>query len=492
MKNLRVMVLGKNRMVRDKYCNLLIQNIYNGLVEGLSNFSQHSRVALVYARHPSDPLRLYDPQNLLKGHEPRLKEIYFDDDTWRDTLVWTISRQPQDHFITFNNLQLAGIISFGGSSRSFFYQMWFTDHHPDICSIYPTERWLEHAGWLMSQDFSMESISMGTSGHVLQNHAIHAIADHIVDVRNRVLGIDAKMLIKPILDTILKLSKTREEGHWPRGRLVFVDSEFLGDLHFIAKIQRHERPFTANTKHVRKLLLAVEDSDRKLISDGNTIIGISDSPVPDYAVSALLKGDYGFVEIAGEPICSFFDGNFHSTTRRAKLVELEELLLDSHMDPELSMELFQVVAKLVHTAESRRHGCTFVLDLNDEPVMLSGHVLEPSLDLREATHLDLASSLSKIDGALHIMSTAFLRGFGCLLDGKTVPVENRARGARYNSALRFTTEHEHVIVVVVSSDRPVSIIYHGVELNAHCEWNPLPGYLYQPETLKEYLHLGEI
>ncbi|MBF0468418.1 MAG: DNA integrity scanning protein DisA nucleotide-binding domain protein [Desulfamplus sp.] len=479
-------------MVRHKYFNLLIQNIYNGLVEGLSNFSQHSRVALIYAQNSSDPLRIYDPQKLLKGHEPRLKEIYFEDDAWRDTLVWTISRQPLDHFITFNSLQLAGIISFGGSSRSFFYQMWFTDHHPDICSVYPTERWLEHAGWLMHQDFSMDCISMGTSGHVLQNHAIHAIVDHIVDVRNRIIGIDARMLIKPILDTVLKLSKTREEGSWPRGRLVFIDSEFLGDIHFLAKIQRHERPFTANIKHVRKLLLAVEYSDRKLISDGNTIIGISDSPVPDYAVSALLKGDYGFIEIAGEPICSVFDGNFHSTTRRAKLVELEEILLDSQMDPELSTELFKVIAKLVHTAEIRRHGCTFVLDLNNEPVMLSGHVLEPCLDLRKDENLDLAASLAKIDGALHIMSTSFLRGFGCLLDGKAIPVENRARGARYNSALRFTTEHDQVIVVVVSSDRPVSIIYHGIEINARCEWNPLPGYLYQPETLKNYLHLEDI
>ncbi|MBF0203164.1 MAG: DNA integrity scanning protein DisA nucleotide-binding domain protein [Desulfamplus sp.] len=478
-------------MLKKKYCKLAIQNIYNGLVEGLSNFSQQSRVALIYAQHPSDQLRIYDPLKLLNGHGLRLKEIYFDDEAWRDTLCMRISRQSPEHFITLDNLQLAGIISFGGSSRSFFYQMWFTDHHPDMCSIYPTERWLEHAGWLMSQDFSMENISMGTSGHVLQNHAIHAIEDHIVDVRNRILGIDAKMLIKPILDTILKLSKTREEGYWPRGRLVFVDSEFLGSIHFLAKIQRLERPFTSNIKHVRKLMLSVEYSDRKLISDGNTIIGISDSPVPEYAVSVFFKGDYGFVEIAGEPICSFFDGTFHSTTRKAKLVELEELLLDFNMDAQQSTDLFQVVSKLVHTAQNKRHGGGLVLDFNENPVNLSGHILAPPLDLRKEEYLDLASSLIKIDGALHIMSNCTLVGFGCLLDGKSISGENMARGARYNSALRFTAEHKQVIVVVVSSDRPVSIIYHGIELNAHCEWSPLKGYLHQSETLRKILCLAE-
>ena len=474
-------------MVDIKYCNLLLHNIYNGLVEGLSHFSQSSRAALIYACTPDDELKVYDPMQLLKGHDLKLNELYLEDEVWRRDLIRRLAMQPNGHYLTLENLQLAGLISYGGASQSFFYQMWFTDHHPDMCSIYPTERWLEHAGWLMAQDFSLDSIAMGTSGHVLQNHAIHAITDHIVDVRNTLLGMDTKMLIHPILDTILKLSKTKEEGYWPRGRLIFVDPEFLHELRFVAKIQKHERPITSNIKHVRKLLLAVENSDRKLVSDGNTIIGFANSSTPDYAIAGAFMGDYGFVEIQGEPVCSFFDGNYHSTTRRAKLFELEELLLDTHLDPEHAMALFRVLAELVHTAEVRRHGCTLVLDFNDAPVRLSGHVLEPTLDLKNEEFLDLATSLIKIDGALHIMSTISLRGFGCLLDGKTIPGENRARGARYNSALRFTAEHDNVIVVVVSSDRPVSIIQHGIELNAHCEWSPLPGNPYQPEILEEYL-----
>ncbi|MBF0388923.1 MAG: DNA integrity scanning protein DisA nucleotide-binding domain protein [Desulfamplus sp.] len=476
-------------MFNDRFCNLAIKNIYKGLVDGLSHFSQQSRVALIYARDPSDPLSIYDPQQLLKGHELRLKQLYFDDNRWHKTLLQSIEHQPEGHFITAENLQLAGIISFGGSSRSFFYQMWFTEHHPNMCSIHPTERWLEYAGWLMSQNFEMENIAMWSSGHALQNYATHAVEDHIVDIRNKILGIDAKMFIKPILDMILKLSKTKEEGYWPRGRLVFVDSEFLNGLNFLAKIKRFERPFTSNIKHVRKLMLAVEFSNRILVSDGNTIIGISDSPVPDYAVAAFFNGDYGFVEITGKPICSFFDGAFHSTSRKSKLVELESLLLDCKLDPSIATELFLVVSKLVHTAQNKRHGATLVLNLALEPAELSGHILDPPLDLKKDENFNLASSLIKIDGALHIMSNCELMGFGCLLDGKSILSENIGRGARYNSALRFTAEHEDVIVVVVSSDRPVSIIYHGIELNAHCVWDLMPGYLYEPKELKQHLNL---
>ena len=284
-------------MPSDSCHNLCIANIFNGLVEGLSHFSQSSRAALIYAPTPESEILIYDPQDLLKGHEPRIRELYLDDPDWRKNISDALELQPKDHFISQENLNLAGLISYGGSSSSFFYLMWFTEHHPDMSSIYPTERWLEHAGWLLSQEFTLDNISMGTSGHALQNYTIHAITDHIIDVRNKLLGLDNMMLVHPILDTILNISKIREEGAWPRGCLIFVDPDSLIDMRFIAKIQRHERPYIGNVKHIRKLLLAVERSDRKLVSDGKTIIGISNDETPKFAISANFQGDHGFLEL---------------------------------------------------------------------------------------------------------------------------------------------------------------------------------------------------
>ncbi|MFO7751064.1 MAG: DNA integrity scanning protein DisA nucleotide-binding domain protein [Desulfobacteraceae bacterium] len=472
----------------DIYKNLCIFNVINGLMEGLSQFSNTSRVALIYAVEPEQEMLVYDPQGLLKGHEPKLKELYFDTPGWRAKLSGEIEKQPTGHFITHDNLDMAGLITSGGSSQSFFYQMWFTDHHPNICSIHPTERWLEHAGWLLSQEFSSDNISLGTSGQVLQNYALHALTDHIVDTRNRLLGLNTRMLIHPILNAVLSISKTREEGAWPRGSLIFMDPDTLDQIDFIAKIQKHERPKIGNTKHIRKLLLAVERSSRQLISDGKSIIGISASKTPDSSITADFHGDHGFLELAGSKICSFFDGTFHSTTRKAKLVELEELLLDMY-DTKTATALFQIIIRIIHSAEQNRHGCTLVIDQNRKPVKISGHILDPCLDLEEETNLDLACSLIKIDGALHIMADGMaLQGFGCLLDGKAIAKENMARGARYNSALRFTAAHGNVIIIVVSSDRPVSIIRHGIDINADWEWTPLPGYPSRPLTLKSYIN----
>ena len=133
-----------------------------------------------------------------------------------------------------------------------------------------------------------------------------------------------------------------------------------------------------------------------------------------------------------------------------------------------------------------------VIDMNEEPLPLSGHVLEPPLSLLEPKNYELACSLLKIDGAVHLRADNRIYGFACLLDGKTISWENMARGARYNSALRFSAATPKVIVVVVSADRPVSIVYNGIELNAFCRWKPV--YQYMPEivTLNTYLNGVEI
>ncbi len=476
-------------MTRDFYKKLCITNILNGVEEGLSKFSNTSRVALIFAVAPTDPIMIFDPQNILREHTSKLKEVFYEDEVqWRKRICEKIHGQPNGYLIEENDLALAGLISYGGCCEQFFFQMWLTDHHPDMCSIHPTERWLEQAATLLVHDYATESTAIHSSDYVLKNYALQAIADHIVDEREKNLGFDSKILIPPVLNDILNISKTREEGAWARGTLLFTDPQRLDDLAFITKIQKHERPVISNVKHIRKLLVAVENSERKLVSDGCSIIGITDAKLPSYAISAEFRGDHGFLKLGDERIASFFDGSFHSTTREAKMVELEELLLDSGLETEAWTLLFQLITHLVHSAAAGRHGCTLVVDLNASPVKLSGHVLDPALSLMDPKNMKLACSLLKIDGAIHITADLCVHGFGCLLDGLSIKWENMARGARYNSALRFSAEHSKVIVVVVSADRPVSIIYSGIEINAFSHWKPMFQYTPEPIELKRYLN----
>jgi hypothetical protein len=471
------------------YKKLCIANILNGVTEGLSKYSKPTRVALIFAASSDDSVSILDPKGLLRGHESKLEDIFFTNgDQWRSRIKENILSQPRNLLIPENDLELSGLIAYGGSASDFFYQMWFTEHHPDMCSIYPTERWLEQAASLLVHDYNTLDAPINSSDYVLKNYSLQAVADYIVDVWNKFLEVDYIIQIPPILNNILCISKTREEGAWARGVLFFADPRRIEPLSFLTKIQKHERPMVSNVKHIRKLLVAVERSDRKLVSDGRTIIGITDSPVPESAIAAEFKGDYGFLRMGNEKIASFFDGSFHSTTREARLVELEELLLDSDMETQASTSLFRVVSHLVHKAGHARHGCTLVIDLNTTPLRLSGHVLEPPISLLEPQNIDLVCSLLRIDGAIHLASDARIHGFGCLLDGNTVTWENMARGARYNSALRFSAANRRIIVVVVSADRPVSIIYNGIEINAFRQWQPV--YHYTPEllSLKQYLN----
>jgi len=468
---------------------LCIHNILDGLRDGLSHYSPPSRVALLYALKPTSPLRVHDPQNLLEGHEPKLAELFMEDQGWRNVDTDMFALKPTE-FTGHESLQLAGLISFGVRSRPVFYQMWFTEHHPDMCSVGPTERWMEHAAWLMAQDLAANTPCMGSSGIVLQAYAVHAVRDHIVDERNMLRGPDTRLRVYPILDSILNISKTLEEGAWPRGKLAFVDPETLDSLHFLLRFSPSELPELQNAKHVCKLLQAADSGERMLVSDGHSIVGIAcngNTPLPRACIVADFRGGHGFIRLGESPVCSFSDGSFHSSTRRAKLVQLEELLLDADTRPDMKHTLFQIIAQLVHSAQECKHGCTLVVDMQPGPASLTGQSLERPLDLQDPEMLELAKSLSRMDGALHIYSDGTLRGFGCLLDGQAVPGENRARGARFNSALRFTAAHENIAVVVISSDRPVSIIHGGVELTAQCAWKPVAGGSATPPTLKRWL-----
>jgi DNA integrity scanning protein DisA with diadenylate cyclase activity len=385
------------------------------------------------------------------------------------------------------NLQLAGLISQGGRSHSIFYQMWFTEHHPDMCSIGPTECWLEHAVCLLSLDFEMKNISLGTSGYVLQNYAMHAVRDYIIDERNRLNAYDSHIRIYSVLDAVLGVSKTYEEGAWPRGELVFVESSQLDNVCFIARFPYPEQTLLKNFKHVRKLLQAVEHSPRKLVSQGKTILGIATGPVPRGSIISDFRGGHGFLKLNEACICSFFDGGFHSTTRQAKLVQVEEILLESELEAEARDALFKIIADIVHYAEKKKFGCTLVINLQQSRLAISGQHFENPLDLQQESNLKLACSLANIDGALQIESDLRLHGFACLLDGHAVKSEDHSRGARFNSALRFSAEHEGTIIVVVSSDRPVSVIQGGIELTAQCEWKPLSSFIVTPPTLEDYI-----
>jgi hypothetical protein len=88
-----------------------ITETIEGLREGLTLFSGPSRAAVIYAVKPDDPMYIFDPQNLLVGHEPKFKELYIDSDDWRNKCCIKYDKKKFSNLIPEQNLGLAGLIS---------------------------------------------------------------------------------------------------------------------------------------------------------------------------------------------------------------------------------------------------------------------------------------------------------------------------------------------------------------------------------------------
>lgn len=150
---------------------------------------------------------------------------------------------------------------------------------------------------------------------MLQEYATHAVRDYIVDERIAMLGWDTQLRVYPVLDAVLGISKTLEEG--ARGDMVFVEPGALHEIEFIARFPYLERPRLKNFKHIRKLLLAVENSNRKLVSDGKDVVGAATGHMPKASIIAEFISGHGFLRLDNNPICSFSNGNFHSRRYRS-------------------------------------------------------------------------------------------------------------------------------------------------------------------------------
>lgn len=473
-----------------QFVNTCINETLHGLREGLSHFSGDSSAAVIYRLRDKPSLFIFDPYNLLRGHEPKLENFYFGSESAGNIPEYNGSSHCYSEIAPVPEMQIDGLLSFGGSSATVPYQMWFTDHHPDLSSTGPTERWLEHTVLRFSHDIANDAdLYTGISGKFLREYSTHAICSHITQETLRISGKTIELAVYPILEAILAISKTREEGAFPRGSLVFVSPGSLNEVQFMARFYASELPRLNHYKHVRKLLQSVEGTDHKLISDGLSIHGVSYSHLPNFSVTADYHGRYGYLRINEDPVCSFANGRYQSSSLRAKLFEIEEILLDYDLKSQTRDNLFHIISSLVHNGQSMKHGCTFILDLNDIPAKISGQMLREPLDLNNPDFLELACGFSRVDGALHICRDQRLHSFACLLDGRAIEGEDRARGARYNSALRFTAENPKTVVVVVSADRPVSVIQKGVVVDGRCQWQPWSSVALTPKLLEDWLHI---
>ncbi len=468
--------------------NLTVFHLLSGLHQGLSRFSGQSRVALIVAVKPNDPLCVCDPQDLLKEHKREVFDYYIQKNAWTQNLIG-VNDSSGDSGKLVGCAELPGTISVGYSSTGLFYQAWFAEHHQSAPGTGVIECWLNHCAYVLSCEpfrWGRPRVHPRTLGTALEWYTLQAIQGHLESELYGVVGRSSRLSIDDLLSDIAGISTTYEEGRRASGKLVIVEEELLPNLNFLAYFPQSDTLRLGNWKHTRKLLSTVQDTPLGLVSDGDRIVGVSSGRLPDYALSIEFKSGRGEISLNRVPVCTVSDGRFYSSRLTPNLEALGTALNRIALRAKATKRLLGIVSRIAETAIQERHGCTLVIDPTETPADLAGQRLEPAIDLKPAKTLRLAFSMAKVGGALHIDVRGFLHAFGCILDGSSVDNEDHSRGARFNSALRFSAVNENLIPVVISEDRHLFVFLHGIHLTEPPVHPPISEIQAKPATVQEW------
>ena len=114
------------------------------------------------------------------------------------------------------------------------------------------------------------------------------------------------------------------------------------------------------------------------------------------------------------------------------------------------------ILTLADAAIEQRRGTMLVISQESEAeaerLESQGTSVTPTLITPELLKL-----VTSIDGAVLLDPQGLCYGVGVILDGPATPHGSPARGARYNSAIRYLSAHPGCLIIAVSEDGPVDI-----------------------------------
>jgi DNA integrity scanning protein DisA with diadenylate cyclase activity len=124
--------------------------------------------------------------------------------------------------------------------------------------------------------------------------------------------------------------------------------------------------------------------------------------------------------------------------------------------PSIEDEARTSILDLVACAADAAHGTMFVISQSapaEGRRLANGGTIKPF----SPTDREIKAA-SAIDGAILVDVHAICHGIGIILDGKAGDSGDASRGARYNSAIRYLSQHSDCVILVVSEDRTVDIL----------------------------------
>ncbi len=246
----------------------------------------------------------------------------------------------------------------------------------------------------------------------------------------------------------------RYEGAFSKGRLIICPTNHPDIL---AKV-KFKVPIMINDYRGIRKLLEVSSAQMALLCDVETVWGFGMS-LNTYQPSLENLFEIRFTE--------------HYTW---ELAHAENIMLRvKYREPRLPRErfnkeqfydyvyrLFEVnkttVARLVKAVEAaveQRHGTILVITPEAEQETKRLAAQSTAIDAVTVTE-EMISHISSIDGAILMSPGGVVHSFGVILDGKATKNGNSARGARYNSAIRYIDGEKardvNCLALIVSED----------------------------------------
>lgn len=278
------------------------------------------------------------------------------------------------------------------------------------------------------------------------------------------------------------ISSLRNEGEESKGKIYFVPQFQKGDMektHFPLTVSLALSTPIAISKYrgIRKLL-ELSKGENGLISDAKFIYGLGKPKAlsakrPCKVVEVrFLKHYIWEVRSCRTALMSVSHEQPEIPKSKIQKNQFEHLL--KRLYPNLDLKTVKDLYELINKASNQTHGTIVVLsDYAKEEAERLMHQCIPVQKFKMTP--ELMSSVSGIDGAVLMDALGYCYAIGVILDGLASEYGTSARGARYNSSVRYVETmsikraNHKCLAFVISEDGMLDIIspYDFVRRESH-------------------------
>jgi DNA integrity scanning protein DisA with diadenylate cyclase activity len=261
-----------------------------------------------------------------------------------------------------------------------------------------------------------------------------------------------------------RVSTLLSEGEACAGKILFLKSNLVENNHNFIRLKRDIAMVPEEIRKIRKILGTTEEK-YYLVADGYKIYGLLSKDGVEgmgndiYYVEFKRQFYWQLGKISGDDFTALIDIKYSDIKFPKKRINEQELggKIEDIFKKECDVsKLTKIIEKMI----DQKHGTMLVI-LDKESSQSESERLNTQNFAIEPIELDPDSclDLTNIDGSILLDSFGKCYGLGVILDGEASEKCDISRGARYNSAIRYSEKMKmkKILIVVISEDGMIDI-----------------------------------